>query len=391
MIELNILATESTADIADAMNHLDGFSFKLHADLDSLLGSLAQNADTVVLVEASESIDLVAGLARIGQAYPDVPGIIMGDNLPISAVRALLVLRCWDILELPTSIEALRKAIMRVRAMPGLTEPAATTPNKQGKCWAFMSPIGGGGATLLATETAYQLSQSQGHPRTCLIDMNFFDGRCADYLNCEPNLTLAELDTSPDRIDTVLLRAFTTSHRSGLDLIAAPRTPDPSLFPSREAMLRCLEVACDNYDYVIVDIPRWPMAWTSDIVNGADETMLISELSVPALNAARDWILDFDSEAMPGSSRIKVILNRKQKTMFGGNVTIEQAEKAIQQPVFSAVHSDWATALASVNLGQPVSITKPNSLISKDVASMIDKLVDPAKAERSARKTTKVA
>jgi pilus assembly protein CpaE len=162
-------------------------------------------------------------------------------------------------------------------------------------------------------------------------------------------------------------------------------------FPSRETTLRMVEVACEVYDHVIIDMPRWPMTWTKDIVLGADETLLISELSVPALKAARDWILDFDSDAVPGMSRVKTVLNRKQKSLFGSNVTIEQAEKAIQQRVFSAVHSDWASALAAVNLGQPVSMAKPNSTISKDVASLVQLLNDPKQTADQTRADKRVA
>lgn len=387
---LNVFAEGSSEDIAQALAPKGDYQIVRHDTLDSLLDSIEADENAVVVFEATASTDVVQTLAAIAERSADTPGVILGENLPISAVRALLLLRRWDILELPTSIDALSDAIQRVSAMPAMAAPEPVEA-KQGKCWAFVSPIGGGGATLVSVETAYQLAQSDSAETTCLIDMNFFDGGCANYLNCEPNLSLSALATSPDRIDAVLLKALTTSHRSGVDLIAAPRTPDLSTFPSREAALRMVEVACDVYDHVILDLPRWPMPWTKDIVLGADETLLISELTVPALKAARDWILDFDSDAVPGMSRVKTVLNRKQKSLFGSNVTIEQAEKAIQQRVFSAIHSDWASALAAVNLGQPVSMAKPNSTISKDVATLLQLLAEPQQARASKRQDKRVA
>ncbi len=389
-ITLNVFAEGSSEDIAQALAPKGSYTIRRHETLDSLLDAIETDNHAVVVFEATASSDVVQTLAAIANRSADTPGVILGENLPISAVRALLLLRRWDILELPTSIDALSEAIQRVSAMPAMSEPD-TQVAKQGKCWAFVSPIGGGGATLVSVETAYQLSQSGDGSRTCLIDLNFFDGSCANYLNCDPNLSLPALETSPDRIDATLLKALTTTHRCGLDLIAAPRTTDMNAFPSRETTLRMVEVACEVYDHVIIDMPRWPMTWTKDIVLGADETLLISELSVPALKAARDWILDFDSDAVPGMSRVKTVLNRKQKSLFGSNVTIEQAEKAIQQRVFSAVHSDWASALAAVNLGQPVSMAKPNSTISKDVASLVQLLNDPKQTADQTRADKRVA
>ena len=375
-LTLNILAEAAGNDLAQALAQKPNFRPVAHPTLESLVKAITAQPNSVVIFEASGSVDVVKALSMIRETSTQVPGVMLGNDLPVSAVKSLLALNRWDILELPTSFDSLCETIGRVATKPGsITEKAA--PAKQGKCWAFTSPVGGGGATFLAVETAFQLSQSEEKPRTCLIDMNFFDGSCAQYLNCESNLTLSALDTTPDRIDAVLLNALTTRHKSGVELIAAPRTSDPDAFPSRAAVLRCLEIACEVYDYVIVDMPRWPMPWTMDIVSGADETLLISELTVPALNAARDWIIDFDNEVLPGTTCIKPVLNRRQKSLFGSSVSIEQAEKAIQQPVFGSVHSDWPAAMAAVNLGQPVSLAKPNSVIVKDVAAMIASLQQP--------------
>ncbi len=388
---LNILAESAGSDLAQALSQNANFKPVAHPSLEKLIEAIKADPSGVVVFEASGAVDAVKVLALIRETSTKVPGIVLGNNLPINAVRSLLALNRWDILELPTSFDVLRETILRVGAQPE-TDAPAVVPAKQGKCWAFTSPVGGGGATFLAVETAYQLSQAEDKPRVCLIDMNFFDGSCAQYLNCEPNLTLSALATSPDRIDTVLLKALTTTHKAGLDLLAAPRTADPDAFPSRHAVLRCLEVACENYDYVIVDMPRWPMPWTKDIVEGADETLLISELTVPALNAARDWIIDFDADVLPGTTRIKPVLNRRQKSLFSSSVSIEQAGKAIQQKVFGSVHSDWPAAMAAVNLGQPASVAKPNSIITKDVAAMIDTLrPSTGRAQVPSNKRSKVA
>ncbi len=382
---LNVFTETPGTELVQSLSQNPSYRVEVHATLESLIAAISADQNAVVVFEAGTSSDIVRALSLIGDKSTDTPGIIIGDNLPISAVRSLLLLHRWDILELPVSLDALDQAISRVSAIPANNTDAPAS-NKQGKCWAFTSPVGGGGATLLAVETAYQLSQSASKPRTCIIDMNFFDGSTAQYLNCEPNLTLSALATDPQRIDAVLLNALTTRHESGVELLAAPRTPDPAEFPTRTAVLRVLDVACEVYDHVIVDIPRWPMPWTKDVVEGADETLLISELTVPALNAARDWILDFDNDALPGMTRIKTILNRKQKSMFGSGVTIEQAEKAIQQRVFGSVHSDWVSAIAAVNLGEPVNVAKPNSIIVKDVAVLIDGLIKPARAGKSKKR-----
>ena len=89
-----------------------------------------------------------------------------------------------------------------------------------------------------------------------------------------------------------MLAAFTTPIAKGFDLLACPR--DPLAFDqiSKEAVLRILEIACEAYDFVIVDLPRHRRPWTLEVLAGSDEVFVVSELTVPALLAARALGLD---------------------------------------------------------------------------------------------------
>ena len=112
----------------------------------------------------------------------------------------------------------------------------------------------------------------------------------------------------------------------------------------------------------------------------------MTELSVPALNASRQWVEQFASD--PGFPSIRAVLNRRQKGMFGAKVTEEQARAALEMEVFTSIRSDWPTALSAVNLGQPVSDMKPGSPIPKDIGDLISKLrhdKDSAKASETMR------
>src|SRR5437879_3684224 len=90
-----------------------------------------------------------------------------------------------------------------------------------------------------------------------------------------------------EKLDRDMLQAFVTPVTKQLDLLAAAR--DPLAFDTipPEAILRLLEVACDNYSWVVVDMPRHRRAWSVQALSGCDEVLVISELTVPALLAAR--------------------------------------------------------------------------------------------------------
>ena len=314
--------------------------------------------------------DLAECLTALAMTGISIPTIVIGQNLPVSALRVLMGLPCWDILDTQVNFDAVHKALSRAAEALSAenAKPKSETPSN---CWTFVSSVGGAGATLLACETAFQLSQLKSKPKVALFDLNFVDGSCATYLNCESNFLPTVFQKDPHKIDEVFLKTVTTYHSHGFDLLAMPRWSQMDTPPSRDVILQCLNVACEAYDFVIIDSPRWPTEWSSDIFLGSDDVILVTELSVPALNASRQWVEQFASD--PQFPSIRAVLNRRQKGMFGAKVTEDQARSALQMEVFASIRSDWPTALSAVNLGQSVSEIKPNSPIPKDVEALISK------------------
>src|SRR5690606_18786754 len=117
--------------------------------------------------------------------------------------------------------------------------------------------------TTLAVEIATALAARSDKPRSvCLIDLNLADGAAAAYLGATPAMRLADFGAAADRIDAAILQAFVTPVSKELDLLAAVRDPAAFDAVSREAVLRVLEVACESYAWVILDMPRHRRAWS---------------------------------------------------------------------------------------------------------------------------------
>ncbi|NQY96751.1 MAG: hypothetical protein HRT82_06285 [Henriciella sp.] len=369
--KLHILSQSFDEPIAQAWREKGGQLTVVHESYAGLMDGLNEEGMHICVFEHAPETDLAECLTALAMTGQNIPTIVIGQNLPVSALRVLMGLPCWDILDAQVSFDAVHKAL--TRAAEALTEAnMQAVANTNSQCWTFVSSVGGAGATLLACETAYQLSQLKSKPRVVLFDLNFVDGSCATYLNCESNLLPTIFQKDPHKIDDVFLKTMTTHHPFGFDLLAMPRWSEMETPPSRDVILQCLNVACETYDFVIVDSPRWPTEWSSDMFLGSDEVILVTELSVPALNASRQWVEQFASD--PEFPSIRAVLNRRQKGMFGAKVTEEQARAALEMEVFASIRSDWPTALSAVNLGQPVSDMKPGSPIPKDIGDLISKL-----------------
>jgi pilus assembly protein CpaE len=140
------------------------------------------------------------------------------------------------------------------------------------------------------------------------------------------------------------------------------------------AVLRLLEVACQAYDWIVVDLPRQRQPWTMDLLAGSDEILVVSELTVPALLAARSLTSEIETE-LPDRAHPRVILNRMAARMFGPAPSRGEAERALGRRVDGCITSDWEAAACSANLGGPISQHRPRSKIVKDVAALTEQLI----------------
>jgi pilus assembly protein CpaE len=335
-------------------------------------------APDLIIIEAGafDPDSLSAAIAALASGATPPPTLLTGDHLPAGLVRNLMRLPRSDVLEAPFSATDLVAA-----SAPLVAPTAGPMLNAPSRCWTIMGAVGGAGATTLAIETACALAQRLPGPRrVCLIDLNLADGAAAAYLGAPANMLLSRASQAADRIDPQLLDAFVSGAPGGVDLLASARDPHAYDTTSADAVLRLLEVACQVYDAVVVDAPRHRRSWTLDVLAGSDELLVVSELTVPALLAARSLATEIEND-LPAGPPPRIVLNRLAKRVFGPAPSMAEAEKAMGRRAAGGVTSDWEAAAASANLGGPISQHRPKSRIVKDVADLVDRLIaSPARS-----------
>jgi pilus assembly protein CpaE len=335
------------------------------------LHALPQGAaapDLVIIDAESAAPDLlVAAIEAMARKAPNTATILAGARLPTSLVRALLRLERSDVLEAPFSPDALQRITATLMASGEGADASAS------RCWSVMGSVGGSGATTLAIEVAATLAADErAGPRVCLVDLNLADGSAAAYLGATPGMLLT--DAAPERIDAALVQAFAAPVGAGFDLLASPRNPNAFAQVRPDVVCRLLEVACQTYDSVVVDVPRLRQGWTLDVLAGSDEVLVVSELTVPALLSARALAGEIEAD-LQGARAPKLILNRLTSRMFGPAPSLAEAEKALQRKAAGGITSDWEAAAASVNLGGSIRQQRPKSKIVKDVERLVDDLL----------------
>src|SRR5262249_23431376 len=133
-------------------------------------------------------------MARIG-AWP--PVVVVTQTFDSAVARALVQMRVADFLVKPVSPVELVRTCARVAAAP-----SAADETIESQIYTYLPAVGGAGVTTLAVQSAMLLLNSgpRGKTKTCLVDLNFQHGACADYLDLEPRLNLSEIEGRPERL-----------------------------------------------------------------------------------------------------------------------------------------------------------------------------------------------
>jgi pilus assembly protein CpaE len=157
-------------------------------------------------------------MTRIGSRPPIV---VVTPGFDENVARTLLQMRVADFLVKPVS------PVDLVRTCARVATPSTSSEASEAEILTFLPAVGGAGVTTLAVQSAMMLLNSgpRGKASTCLVDLDFQHGACADYLDLEPRLDLNEIEPRPERLDRQLLEVMLSHHPSGLAVIAAPNSP----------------------------------------------------------------------------------------------------------------------------------------------------------------------
>jgi pilus assembly protein CpaE len=356
--------------------------------LEALDEALAQPRVADLILIDADDVDahrLALAIRGLAQAAAPPAVVMFAAHLPSSVARDLFRLKRVDVLEPPYSPADLARAAAHLLA-PGGAEGGA----HRSQVWSIIGAVGGAGGTTLAIELAATLAGRTLGDRVALIDLNLADGAACAYLGAMAGMSLAEAAGAPERIDANLLDAFSVRAAGGFDLFASPRDPGAFAKVTPAVVCRLLDVACQVYDWVLVDLPRGRQPWSLDVLCGSDEVLVVSELTVPALLAARALVGEVEAE-LPDGKRPRLILNRLASRVFGPAPSRAEAERALGRKVDGAITSDWEAAACSVNLGGPISQHRPKSKIVKDVAVLVENLTATHASAQAAPLRAKVA
>ena len=230
---------------------------------------------------------------------PDTKVIIVGAANDISLYRELMKRGVSEYLVPPMTPLHLIRTISNLYLDP--EAPFA------GKTVAFVGAKGGVGASTIAHNTAWSVSES-AQSDCVLVDMDLSFGTAGLDFNQDPAQTLGDALGDPDRLDDALLDRLLVRCTDRLTLFSAPATLEKDWDFSPEAFETVLDKVRRQAPFIALDLPHSWAPWVRSTLLSADQVVVTVAPDLASLRNAKN-LFDLVAAARPNDEPPKVVVN----------------------------------------------------------------------------------
>ncbi|MGV9008305.1 AAA family ATPase [Brevundimonas sp.] len=177
-----------------------------------------------------------------------------------------------------------------------------------GRSIAFVGARGGAGASSIAHNTAYALSEKIG-ANTVIVDYDLPFGTAGLDFNQDPLSGVADALTQPDRLDATLLDRMMVRCTDKLSLFAAPATLDTDWDISADAFEEVTSQIRSTAPFVILDLPHLWSGWMRRTLITADEVVVVATPDLASLRNAKN-MMDLIRQGRPNDAPPRLVLNQ---------------------------------------------------------------------------------
>ena len=331
--------------------------------------SLRESARSLVIAVAPSDPDaLTALIDRIGALQKDAFFVVVGHHLSALDYKKLVQAGNAEWVPQISTDEILD--LVKTQ-----TAPPPASGGRQPVVASFFPTAGGVGNSTLVLETAVQLAKRKTGKEggVAVIDLDFQTSHICDYLDIAPKFQVEEIIAAPMRLDDRLLDAFASRHPAGFDVFAAQRERLHARDLGVEDLSTLFERLSHRYAHILVDLPVSANPWTAPLLAASEGIFVTGVNTIPGLRQVADALRALRAgKAIYGD--VSVVINRCASGLLGKVARVDHVTRVLgDEKVFYVRHSDQA--LECVNMGVPMSVSRPSDRAVKDIGALVDHCV----------------
>jgi len=385
---IRILIVDDVAATADHVARLLSFEPDMN-----VVGSAGSGEDAVDLARALRpdivlmdinmpGLDGIATTERLAREVPSASTIMMSVQAEGDYLRRSMLAGARGYLVKPFGGDEVADSIRNVFArriesnghiVPVGPGPQPVAQDQPGRLIAFFSPKGGSGTTTIAVNLAVAVAQMG--KRVAFVDGDLQFGDAGVVLNLDPTKSsFVDVLSDPGQDHTDAVDAALMTHRSGVQVLLAPPTPDSAELITAEHVRTTLARLTRSHEVVVVDCATYLNDTTLAILDMADEIVCPISLDIPAIRSVRTFI-DVSERLGYPEGKVRLVVNRAD-TNYG--IRLEDVERSIGRKVQHIIISDARAAVHALNHGVPFVLGNKRASVSRDVIGLAESLFKEA-------------
>jgi pilus assembly protein CpaE len=321
----------------------------------------------VVILEVGDDIELsIERIIRILDRFPQVSILATSKDKSSEAILKIMRSGATEYLLRPVVETDLAFALQKLGRL-WLTKPVPE--GDVGRIFTVFSPKGGVGVTTVAVNLATNIYESTKKP-TIIVDLDLNAGDVTTFLNMKPTYTMTDVKANISRLDKSFLQGVIAKHDSGIFVLAGPQRVEEGVSISGAEINKVLSILKTMFSFIIIDAETiFESSMTA--LKMSDKVFLVFTMDLPQIRNIKKY-LDFFQEMGFGNDNMKLIANRYIKK---GEIKIEDAEKAINYPIFRTLPNEYNAAMSCVNHGVPLSVGAKKSQLNESIKELTKTII----------------
>ena len=311
--------------------------------------------------------------------------ILIAEDMSPASLHSLLRQGADEFVPYPLPEGELAETIERLRAGPEPTaehieagpklKPGA---DKDGAVIVVHGLAGGTGATSMAVNLAWELATSdkKNPPKVCLLDFDLQFGAVATYLDLPRREVVYDMLIETDEMDEESFGQALLTYEDTLQVLTAPADMLPLDLITSEDVTRILDMARNQFDYVVVDMPSTLVQWTETVLSNAHVYFAMLELDMRCAQNALRFKRALQSEELP-VEKLRYVMNRAPKfTDLNAKARVKRMAESLGISIDVQLPDGGKQVTQANDHGLPLANTAAKNPLRREIAKLASSIHD---------------